>query len=208
MATDGYGIVGEHHQLRAIAHFVRHVKGAARKADGVEGVAVEDAANAVVELRPRLAGIHIALLTADDLVEIRLREKAHRGAGAVVQVGGALHEAFARRLDEADVQRRGEHRVAQFLRREALQPLVEGQRVQEGGSGNVGGVGRQAAVVLGIDALSERLAFAATGGDVAGDGRREGGLPKARHQFLADRLLAQVDVVQVYCGGVGRPLLP
>ena len=86
--------------------------------------------------------------------------------------------------------------------------------MQEGGAGNVGRVGRQAAIVRGVNALRQRVAFStgvagpAAGGDVVGDGRHEGGLAQARHQLLADRLLPQVDVVQVDGGRIGRTFLP
>ena len=76
LGVDGDGVVGEHHQLRAaIAHFVRHVEGAAGEADGVEGVAVEDAADAVVEFGAGIASVHVALFAADDLLRLASARK-------------------------------------------------------------------------------------------------------------------------------------
>ena len=209
LAADGHRIVGQHDQLGAsVAHLVRHVEWAAGEMDGVEGGAVEDVLDAVVQFGAGVAGINIALLAANDLVEVRLRQKAHRGAGAVIQIGGLGNEPFAGLFNEAQVQGRPQHGIAQLLWRQALQRFVEGQGVHEDGAGGVCRVGRQAAVVLGVNVLREGTAFAMPGGDVIGDGRREGGLAQAGDDLLANRLEAQVDVMQMEGRGVRRPLPP
>ena len=43
------------------------------------------------------------------------------------------------------------------------------QRVQEDGPGNVNSVGRQAAVILGVDLLGQGLLSRLAGGDIVGD---------------------------------------
>ena len=114
-------------------------------------------ADTVVELGAGFSGVDVLLLSPNDLAQIRLREKTHRSAGPVVQIGGVGDEFLARLLDEADVQRGADGRVAQLLGWQALERFVEGKGVQEDGARNVGGIRRQAAVMLGVDFLCQRL---------------------------------------------------
>ena len=208
-SVDGHGVVGQHDQLgAAVAHFVRHIERAAGEVDGVEGGAVEDVPDAVVQFGAGVAGIHVALLAADDLVEVRLRQKTHGSAGAVVQIGGVRNELRAGFFDEADVQGWRQHRIAQLLGGKALQRFVEGQSVHEDRAGGVGGVRRQFPVVFGVQALGKRAILPAASRDVIGNGRREGGLAQTGDDLLPNGFMPQVDVVRMDGRGVRRPLLP
>lgn len=156
--VERHGIVRDHHQLGpAFARFVGHVVGAARKAHGLQGLAREDPADAVVQVGAHLFGVHVALLATDDLRQVGLCQEAHRRAGPVVQVSGLADELLARAFDEAEVRGGAEHRVAQVSGRQPLERVVVRQRVQEDCAGRVLGVGRQSPVMFGVDLLSERL---------------------------------------------------
>ena len=144
-------------QLRPpVAHVVRHVEGAAGKPDHVERTAPENMPDAVVELGARIAGVDVLLLATDDLGQVGFNEKPHRGARPVVEIGRLGEELLTSLLNETDVGRRPEHRIAQLLRRHPLERLVEREGVHEDGARNVSGVGRQAAVVLGVEILRQR----------------------------------------------------
>ena len=82
-AVGGHAVVSQHSQLRtAVADFVGNVERPAGEIRRFEGLAAEYLADAVVELGAGFAGIDVALLAADDLMQIGLRQKAHRRAGA------------------------------------------------------------------------------------------------------------------------------
>ena len=84
-----------------------------------------------------------------------------------------------------------------------LQGLVEGQRVHEHRPRDVGGVGRQALMLPGVDVFGQRPV---SRGDVVGDdGGHEGGLSEAGHDLLPDRLVAGIDVMQMNRRRVGGP---
>ena len=201
--------MADQHQVGpAIAHLVGHIVGAGGKRHQVQAAAAEGGADAVLELRPGLPRVHPCLGPADDLVQVGLGQKAQRGPGPVVQVGRVLDELLSRVVDEAHLQVRGQHGVAQLLGGGALQLLVEGEGVPQDGAGHEGGVGRQAGVVLGVELLGQGVAGLGGRGHVVADGRVEGGQLQPRHHFVAHLVVARVQVVQV--DGVGAPglLLP
>ena len=108
-AADVHRVMGQDDQLRpSVSDLVGYVERPAGEGDGVEAPAVEDRPDAVVQLGPRLLRIHVPLLAPDDLAEVRLREKTHRSAPPVVEVGGLRDELLARFLDEAEVGRGAE----------------------------------------------------------------------------------------------------
>ena len=84
--------------------------------------------------------------------------------------------------------------------------VVEGHAVDENSAGRVGGVGREAAVVLFVEL--DREGFLGTAGNVVVYGWNEFGATKLGEDFLADRLEAQVDVVRVDGGGAGGMGVP
>ena len=147
-------------------------------------------------------------LAPDDLTQIGLGEKAHRRAGPVVEVGGLGDELLARFLDEGDVHRGTKERITQSLGREPLERIVEGQRVQKDGAGRVDYVGRQAAVMLGVDLLGQGLLCRPFGGDIVSDRRHIGSLSQAGDDLLTDRLMARIDVVKMDRGCVTGLLFP
>ena len=147
-------------------------------------------------------------LALDELTQIGLGTKAHRRAGPVIEIGGVGDEPLARFLDEGDVHRGTKHRIAQLPGPESFERIVEGQRVQEDGAGNVDCVGRQADVILGVDFLGQGLLSDPAAGDIVGDRRHIGGLSKAGDDLLADRLMARVDMVEVDRGSVSGLLFP
>ena len=203
----GHRVVGQHDEPRPPgARVVRHVEGAAGELDQVERVVPEDLPDAVVQRGAGFARVDVPLFAADDLREVRFRQEAHRRARPVVEIGRLGDELLPRLLDEAQLRRRTQHRPAQLLGRQPLKRFVERQGVHEDGAGHVGGVGRQAAVVLRVDLL--RQGRRAGTGHVVGDGRGVAGLLQAGEQLLPDGLAARVDVVQVDGGGVGRARLP
>ena len=162
----------------------------------------------VVKLGPGFPSVNVLFLAPDDLAQIGLGEKAHRCAGAVVEISGLGDELLARLFDEGDVRRGAKEGIPQLLGREALERIVEGQCVQEDGPGNVNRVGRQAAVILGIDLLGQGLLSRLAGGDIVGDRRYIGGLTEACDDLLADRLIPRIDMVEMDRGRIGRPLFP
>ena len=208
--ADRHPVIGRHDQPRApVADVVRHVERPARKGHQLERFPRKHPLDAVVQVGARVAGVHVLFFAADDEAQIGLRQEPQRRARTVVEIGRSGHEPAARLFDEADVGSRAEQRVAQPLRRQPLERVVERQRVHEDGARDVGPVGRQAAVPGGVDPLGQRRAsLAPGGGDVVGDRRQVGGLPQAGDDLLADRLMAQVDVVQVDGGGVRGLRLP
>ena len=102
--ADGHAVIGQNDKLRAA---VRDLVGNVERPPGerrrLECLAAEYLADAVVELGAGFPGIDVVFLAADDLAQVRLRQKAHRRAGAIVEIGGFGDELPARRLDEADV---------------------------------------------------------------------------------------------------------
>lgn len=115
---------------------------------------------------------------------------------------------FARLIDEAGVDRRPRRGVPQLVGGQSLQRLVEGQGVHEDRPCDVGPVGRQALVLLGVDLLGQDPLPRPSRRDVVGDGGHEGGLSEAGHDLLPDGFVAGVDVVQMDRRRVGGPLPP
>ena len=207
--ADGDGVIGRHDELRpSVPDLVRHVEGSPGEGRHLEHAAAEDLADAVVQMRPGLARVHVPLRAPDDLAQVGLGEKAHRGARPIVEIGGLRDELPARFLDEAHVHGRTQDRVAELLRRESLQRVVEREGVHQDRPRDVSRTGRHPAVVHRVDLLRERTLVLRPGRHVAGDRRGEGGLLQARHDLLADRLVARVDVVEMDRGGVRGPLRP
>ena len=158
--ADGHPVICQNSQLRpAIANLVGDVERPAGETCRVEGLAAEDLPDTVVEFGPGFARVHVLFFAPDDLAQIGFGEKAHRRAGAVVEISGLGDELLTRLFDEGDVSRGAKEGIPQLLRREALERIVEGECVQEDGAGNVDRVGRQAAVILGIDLLGQGLLF-------------------------------------------------
>ena len=162
-------------------------------------------------MRAGLARVHVPLRAPDDLAQVGLGEKAHRRTRPIVEVGGFRDELPARFLDEAHVHGRPQHRVAELLRRQPLERIVEREGVHQDRPRDVPRIGRHPAVVHGVDLLREcapGLRSRRPCRHVSRDRRGEGGLLEPRHDLLADRLVARVDVVQVDRGGVRGPVLP
>ena len=136
------------------------------------------------------------LLPADDLGEVGLRKKPHRRTGPIVQIGRLEDELLPRLLDETEVGCRPDHRIAQVFRRQTLQRLVEGQRVDEDGARDVSGVGRQAAMVLRVEILRQRTGSSGPR-DIVGDGRHIGRLLQTGDDLLPYGFVTRVDVVEV-----------
>jgi hypothetical protein len=86
-----------------VARVVGRLVGTAGEGVEVEDGPAEDRLDAVVELGAGLAGIRVLLLTAQDLGQVGLGQKAQRDVRAVVQIGRALHEAPPGVVDEAQV---------------------------------------------------------------------------------------------------------
>ena len=94
---DGHAVVGEHDQPRApVAYLVGHVERSTRERNRLEDFAREYPPDAVVEFGTRVGGVDMLLFAADDLAQICLGQEAHRGARAVIEVGGVRHEPLAR----------------------------------------------------------------------------------------------------------------
>ena len=202
-SAHGQAVVGQHRQLRpVVSHLVRHFVRSARKERQLETVPVEDLLDAVVELRSNLLVRHMPFLAPDDLVQVRVDEKPHRGSGPVVQVRGLPHEVLARFLDETQLQGRAGHRVAQLFRRQALQLLVVRERVNEYRPRHIGGVGREPLMMLGVDLLRERWPRDLAGGDIIRDGWDVGCLPEPSHDLLVNRAMPRIDVVNMDRGRV------
>src|ERR1039458_3832057 len=200
--ADGGAVIRHNGQPRAavakiVVHFTRSGGEWDHFEDGAGGAA-EDGFDAVVELGAGLAGIDVGFLAADDLGEICLGEKTERHAGAVVEVGGFALEAFPGGVNEAEVQRRADGREAEALGRDALQLVVEDQAVNENRAGRVGGMGREAGVVLFVELDGE--GFLGAAGDVMVHGRDELGAAKASEYLLPYRLKAGINMVEVNCG--------
>ncbi len=203
-----HGVVGQDDELGlSVAHFVRHVERSSGEGDRVEDRALEDPADAIVQFGAGLGAVDVLFLTPDDLAQVRFGQEAQRGGGAVVQVGGLGNELLACVLDEADVEGRPEHGVAEPVGCEPFERLVECQRVHEDGARRVLRVWRQAAVMSCVDFLGERL-LAGRAGDVVGDGRGVVVLAQPGQDLLTDRLVARIDVVQVDRRRVAGPFGP
>ena len=204
----GHSVVGQYDELGApVAYFVGNVEGPAGEGDRVEDRAFEDPADAVVQFGASLGTVDVLFLPPDDLAQVRFDQEAQRRGGPVVQIGGLGDELLASFLDEADVQYRSEHGVAQVVGGQALERFVERQRVHEDRPRRVLGVRRQTAVVGGVDLLGQRFP-AGRAGDVVGDRWRVGVLDEAGEDLLANRLVARVDVVHVDRRRVRRLFLP
>ena len=150
----------------------------------------------------------MAFLATNDLAQIGLSEKAHRRAGAVVQIGRLGDKLLARLLDKTDVRCGTQDRITQLLGRNPLERIIEGQGVNEDGAGNVDRIGRQAAVMAGVDLLCQCLFPNRSGGDIVGNSRHVSRLPEACHDLLADRFVARIDMVKVNRCGIPGFLLP
>ena len=112
--ADGSAVVRHDGEARAtVAEVVVHFAGRGGERDRFKdgaGGAAEDGFDAVVQFGAGLGGIHVGFLAANDLGEVRLGKEPERHAGAVVEVGGFVAEAFPRGVNEAEVEGRAEQR--------------------------------------------------------------------------------------------------
>ena len=118
--VDGRRVVTEHDEFRPpVPHVVRHVEGAAREADRLEGFSREDFPDGIVQFGAGVPGVHLLFLAAQNLGQVRLGKEPHGDARPVVEIGRLRQEPLPDRLDEADVARRPQHGVPQPLGRDA-----------------------------------------------------------------------------------------
>ena len=138
--------------------------------------------------------------------QVRFGKKPERHAGAVVEVGRFIAEAFPSGVNEAEIEGRACNGEAQPFRRKTLQLVIEGEAVNEHGARRVGSVWREPAVKLFVEFDRERF-FGAAGNVVVH--RRDKFVPsQLGENFLTDRFKTKINMMQLNCGRVRRSRLP